>query len=322
MNIRRLLVLFQFLMCVTVIMGQSAVHHDSLNALFHKKIYVSFNDAKTIALKAVAYGESYDNQQSLLTSYMNLGYACLRLKQNDSSLLYYNKALKLALKLNSLREQSKCYEMLGTFYKRKGDYDMALKLYQQSLTIAKQNHFIPHEIDTYIMLSSLYRVRGEKQSAFAEVKKALQMSVDNNLKKQEIQSCNTLGLLFRAENKDSSVYYYKRAINISKTINNKYLEQVALTNLGDLYIGDGKYQDALICLREAETFANQLGNKAALHYINFSLGIYYEEEIKDYDNAIKYYQIALNDYGYYIDEWQKTNLLWRLSGAYYFKGTI
>ncbi len=106
-----------------------------------------------------------------------------------------------------------------------------------------------------------------------------------------------LGIAYKEINqKDSSVYFTKKAIDQSIKTNNKRSAAVQMSNLGNFYTDINKLTDAKPLLLEAYTVSQQLGFVDIKRDVSQNLSIYYEKA-GSIDSAYHYYKqyITLND---------------------------
>ncbi len=305
------------LLCVNVFNAQDIENIKRLNNTFKDEIWKDFSKAKRIAQKAVLESEKVKNDTLKLESYTNISRLYLMLRTLDSSTVFCDKALHYAIKLQDFEKQIILYDTKGRLARINSDFKTSLKFYEKALLIAKSKNFKLLEVDVNNSLAKLYKNKSDREKSFKSLKAAMKISLLHNYKKGLIESYNTKGLLFFDTQKDSVEYYYKKAIKIAKNINNLYLEETVLSNLGDFYLNIGDNEKAITTLKKAEYLAKKVGDKTAFYYINMSLAIYYEN-LKEYGNAIKYYKKALNEKEFLLSKRQKKRVYWLLSGTLWF----
>ena len=109
---------------------------------------------------------------------------------------------------------------------------------------------------------------------------------------------------FRWINSDSAIFYYKKALEISDKnlsakdqntkIKNKFLilKATSLRYIGNIYINQGAYKDALLYYEKALKINNSLQDKKGMSSCNSNIGIVYSN-LGEYEKSLEYYQIAL-----------------------------
>ena len=303
-------------LCFLFVFCKVIAQDENENFNFETHLFTNFSEARRYAIEDLRKNKQANDDLLLLKSYSNLSEICFFQKENDSSLMYANTALAYAHKFKSKIEQAKLYNRLGALKIREGNYNDALIKFENALALAKSTNSYKTQSEIINNVALLYRIRGDGENAVRELEKSIKISQNYNNQNALARSYNILGLIHYNIKKESSIYYYKEAIQLTKKCKNNYLYGIVLSNLGDLYLNMKEYDFALKNLIESEQVALSVGNKATLYFINLSLGIYYEE-IDDYPKAIEKYEKALTNYQTYVGELQKLRVYWLLSGAYY-----
>ncbi|WP_298507770.1 tetratricopeptide repeat protein [uncultured Kordia sp.] len=294
----------------------------NLHEQFEKAVQTDFELANSIALEAVKKSELLQDDSLLLQSYFNLSTIHSIQKKNDSASKYANKALELASRLDNFEMQAFLYNRFGSLTQREGSYTKAITNYKKALRITEEHSLLHQRSTIYNGLAWLYKEKRNKKKAFEEIEKAITIAKKHNFKTELIRSYNVKGVLFFntskkeiAHAKDSAMRYYEKALSLSNQIKHKHLQGVVLSNLGDIYLNIGKYELAFECLTKARATALQVHDYSTLHYVEVSLGIYYEE-VDNFPEAVRIYQKSLKEYGQYISDAQKLRVYWLLPGAY------
>ena len=287
----------------------------NLHKSFKKVVYTDFEKALFNAEKSVKKSNLIKNNDLLLTSYLNLSEIyLLQRKFNDSKTIIL-KALKIANDLNYINIKCKLNINLGHIYTYEDKLNKALTVFENNLVIAKKNNLNKRTCDLYINLANLYRINKKSIKAINTYKKSITLSSKANYYKGLAKAYNGLAYLKRATNIDSAFIYHKKALEIAKRTNNKYLESVISLNLGDLYLTQNQYNNGLKNLKQSEEVINKVKNYYLLHYLYLSKGIYYEKKHNNV-KAIENYELAINKYGKYIDGHQLMHSYWLVSGVY------
>ncbi|WP_299670547.1 ATP-binding protein [uncultured Polaribacter sp.] len=295
------------------VIGQIKEDITKLHNEFEQVLFTDFNTAHKKATIAVSYSKKIGDKNLLLTSFKNLSEILYFKRENDSANTYNKKGISLALELENKKLLAKLYNLLGSIEKRKNNFTASLKYYEKALVLANT---ISKEDVSKIKnnLARLYWATNEKQNA----KIVLQEVIKNNStdKNNLADAYNILGVIFLEKNKDSSLIFYKKAYALINESNNKYLKSIITSNLGHLYIYLKAYKKAFQYLKQSEQISKQIGNSYSLHHINISLGIYYERQ-GDLKNALKKYTKAIEEFGSFVDDYQKSKAYWTISGVLY-----
>jgi signal transduction histidine kinase len=284
------------------------LHHE-----FTQVLFTDFNTATKKASLAVSYSQKLENNPLLLHSYTNLSEILYLKKETDSAYNYTKKAIVLALALDNKKQLAQLYNLLGSIEKRKNKYTQSLDYYEKALALANKasKEDIPKIKNNLVRL---YWATGEKKQAENILQNIIQR--DSISKNDLADAYNILGVLFLEQQKDSSLAFYKKAYSLVDKSNNNYLKSITSSNLGYLYIYFKEYKKSFHYLKKSEALSKQIGDNSSLHYINMYLGIYYERQ-GDLRNALINYKKAIEEYGSFVDDYQKANAYWTISGIHY-----
>ncbi|CAH2273829.1 tetratricopeptide repeat 24-like [Pelobates cultripes] len=97
----------------------------------------------------------------------------------------------------------------------------------------------------------------------------------------------------RNDDINTALKSFKRAYILSCKLTNKKLQKACLFNLGASYICIGKPKKALKCLIKSRT--NGLEGQDGDLYFNVAAAY---DEMKEHDKAVKFYERAINEYGF------------------------
>ncbi len=290
-----------------------------LNNSFEKDINTNFSIALKNATEAANLSEKINVKQLLLVSYTNLGEVLYATNNYIDSENYTIKALSLALSLKDAKKLSALNNRLGSLQKKKNEYIKALYSYEKALKIAQTNNLQKEVCDIQTNLARLFWITGDTKNAKNKLIENIKHAKKINYSRGLVYNYNALGVFLLQKNKDSSLYYYQKAYFLSHTIQHKKVQAIISLNLGDLLLSKKEYKKALEYLLESERINKELGNKSALHYINISLGIYFEH-LDDFPKAIEKYKKAITIYGNFVGDYQKMKAYWVASGVFYHSG--
>ena len=290
-----------------------------LNNHFKQDINTNYLIALKNATKAVDLSEELNIKKLLLASYTNLSEILFATHNYTNSEKFITKALPIATSLKDFQKLSVLYNRLGSLQKKRNEYKKALYSYEKALKLAQANHLQKEICDIQTNLALLFWVTGDVKSAKSKLLSNILSAKKIKYNRGLAYIYNGLGVFLLQKNKDSSLYYYKKSYLLADSIEQKRIKAIASVNLGDLLLSKKEFNTSLKYLLEAERINKELGNKSSLHYINISLGIYYEY-LDDFKKAIEKYETAINEYGQYVDDSQKMKAFWIVSGVYYHSG--
>lgn len=150
--------------------------HLIYNGLGDIYIFRSFNEyALEDFEKALHYARLAKNNTYICSSYITLARATSVLSQFDSSINYYQEAIKMAKEHQDYRNLSSAMSELGGIYTHTGDYHSSLAYTKEALQIKKDHDIKPIET-TYLTLGDNYRHLNLPDSAYYYLHKALRSS--------------------------------------------------------------------------------------------------------------------------------------------------
>jgi len=289
---------------------------DSLkSALKQYEYYKNINLVKAYQCinKAVGFSKQLNDSMSLLKSYHFLGdvlYDQRKIKKAEQAL---NNSLAIALIKNEKKITALNYLLKANIELRRNNVELNFNYLNKVEEIAEQENLRNIIFRLKISKSILFKRTKNYEKAFSILYSSLKDT--ENVHRDIVASIhNSLAISYLRKNKDSSVFHYKKAIELCKKSNNKLLERKVSSNLADVLMTLKKFDEAFSYLKIAEKRAIESADYSALHFTNTSLGVYYEQ-IEDYNTAVKKYLKGINEYGHYIDDNQRAHSYWLLSGA-------
>ncbi len=183
-----------------------------------------------------------------------------------------------------------------------GKYDDALDLMFEVIELAQKR---PNNLllsRSFNSVATIYKSVGDLDKSLEYSKKALKIKLKLRQTHQEIANAyNNLGCLYRLK-KDFALAkgYLKRAERINKKLGNSYQRSVNIGNLGDAYLDQEYYGEAIQLYLKAINYAENADYKPllALYYKNIGF-IYQKSEM--HAEAREYYDKTLK-YMDYIDD--------------------
>lgn len=290
---------------------------DSLNRLYETSKNKNLKNAYEYAQEAINLNEEVKNDSLKLVSYNN--YIEVLYRQGND-----NEVEKFVVKLKDLayKNNSKKYICLSHLYfsnikRKKRNYDKSLVDIEKALALSRNTDF--YEIEHKVLNSKALLLKATSNN-----EKAL-ILLKNVLKNNNFKDPNDLSYTYNSlaniyfdflKKKDSSVYLYKKGIDIIKKTDNEYLKTLLYINLGDVLLQTDNKQKGVDYLKLAEVSAKKSHNYRFLYTILSSLGIYYHKN-EDYAEAIEKYKEAEEEYGKYTSKESIAHIYWMLSEALY-----
>lgn len=252
------------------IAGSTKMHHQCM------KVFKELNDDYGL-------GSAYSNYSQIQNS----------IGQNDTAIVYAQKALKLFKKINNENMIATTLNNIAFMYTDKGDISKALEIYFESLKLSEKIKnekgiaYINHNI------GGVYQSQKELGKALEYYQKALKLREKMNDKFGMAESYNTIGTITK-QNGDmaKALEYYNKALDIYKLIEDPAALAAVYNNIGSLHNANGDKKKAAEYLEKCQEIQLRIQDKNGLTFSYNNLGsVYYS--LKQYDKAISYTQKSL-----------------------------
>ena len=289
---------------------------DSLNILYENYQNTNLKKALEYAENAIVLCENSDLKK--LVPYDNYIKILYKQRKHHTAKKYVLKLLELANKAGNEKYICLSYLHLSSINLRQNDYDLSLKNIEQAYRIAKLNSFFDLEHEILNKKSTILKNTKNSDKALKILNEILLNEKYTDLINLGY-TYNSFGAIYSSmpNKKDSSSFFYKKAINTIKDTNNKYLRTILYFNLGDLLLKTKEAHKGIEYLMKAKSIAFECHNFKMLFSTTISLGIYLDNN-KEYSKAIEKYKEAEEKYGKYVEKRTIAHLYWLLSGSLYF----
>ncbi|WP_075340547.1 tetratricopeptide repeat-containing sensor histidine kinase [Tenacibaculum agarivorans] len=272
--------------------------------------------AKGCATKAVELGNQVTNDSLNAISNYYLSEALFKYNKISEAKIVVKKAIDLSERTNNLKILSLSYNVLSRINYQLADYIESLQAIEEAKKNAEElgNNEILHRILN--TNSRLLKKTNNNRKAIALLKKAID-NKDFTEDENRSRSYNLLGIIYQTINKDSSVYFYEKALRIIQNTDNEYYKALVYSNLGDLFIQKDNYKKGLEVIKKSEEISSKIFDYVGLYYTNSTLATYYHTN-KNYKKAIELYKKTLQLYSDYVEASEIAHLYWLFSEALYF----
>jgi len=146
------------------------------------------------------------------------------------------KALTLAYRTGNKKWIANCFNNVGLYNRRIGNYSEAVKCYQKALKIYVEIGNIKKEGNCYLNLGTLYGNQGNYQLALEYFQKSLAIGEKNGDKNIIAFCLNNIGNIHLSlKNYSQALEYYQKALRINEELNNKNGMSICFSNMGAIY---------------------------------------------------------------------------------------
>ncbi len=210
--------------------------------------------------------------------------------QYDSTLIYCNKYLPIALKEKDSKSISVLYLMKGRCLSQKGKPDEAATLLREALDYSKSTNNTLNMVQSLIALGSIYQ---EINSDFAINYLNEARKYEDKVGRETINSLNTsLGNIYRNIGKyDSALFFYNKNLLLINKNSDKAPYGGMVGNIGNVYFDMGRYDEALAKQFESLEYFEMASDSLD---IEIEYGTIADIYLKKGNNseALKYYERA------------------------------
>lgn len=241
----------------------NAFVYNNIASVFYKqkKYYEAlewYNKALDLTKKYFDEGHSYNSKL-----YNNIALCLYNLKRFDEALEYLNKSLSIIIKQsgeNSLQVAT-AYSNLAAIYEQQYKYEQAIDLYIKAVNIIEDNNLSEHPISAIIYG----------------------------------QLANMFNML---EMYDKALEYYQKVLTVRQNMYSKNHPDLALAynHIGNVFENKKDYNQAFLFYKKAISLLKKTANEEYYGIFYCNMG-YLKQKQAEYDQAIKYYDIALNHFG-------------------------
>ncbi len=208
----------------------------------------------------------------------------------DTSLIYAEQSLELALQLNYKIGQAKAYKNIGVVYYNHSDYDKTIEYWQKAL---KTNTEIGNKKGIAANIGIVYYDQSNYPKALEYYQKALKIKEEIGDKKGTASNLGNIGLIYSYQsNYSKALEYYQKALKINEEIGNKTYMAANLGNIGFVYSNQSNYPKALEYYQKALKINEEIGNKLQITSNLGNIGGLYND-LEQYNKTIEYANKAL-----------------------------
>ncbi|MCF6167294.1 tetratricopeptide repeat-containing sensor histidine kinase [Lutibacter sp.] len=225
---------------------------------------------------------------------LNFKIADLYLKNgSDSASSYYNRALDLALKIDSKPQIAEIHYAIGKYNHNTNDYNVAIKNYLVAAQIFKKIENTKKEARMYNNIASCYlRLYAEDKSIEYYLKS---LSLNKKVNYQGGIAKNYIGvgdLFYTQGNYEHAKQYFQDALEIYKKIDDKSGISTSYTNLGNATADAGDNLAGLEFYKKSVEIGKEINNQQGIAINYNNIGDCYIQ-LKQYPKALDYFFKAL-----------------------------
>lgn len=190
-------------------------------------------------------------------------------------------------------EKGRVYWVLGVFNYDLKDYDKSLLFYQKALKSFNNFEVIDPGAFPYTLigLGCCHNRKGNIRDAEKYFKEALEMSIRHNLWMQEARALYEIGMMFFGDNKfQEAEIYLQKSYEMRKAHGTKPSMVTSLMALSDVKIACNQIPSAMQILEEALAISTEINAKTKIYQCHEKLANLYKQ-IENFKEAIRHIEL-------------------------------
>lgn len=203
------------------------------------------------------------------------------------------KALTLANHSGYKKWIADCFNTIGLYKRRSGNYAEAIEYYQKSLKIYKDIGNLKKEGNCYLNLGTLYGNQGNYQLALEYFQKSIVIGKKNNDKNLIAFCLNNIGNIhLYLKNYSQALEYYQEALKINEELKNKSGISICFSNIGAIYGAQENHSKEIEFYFKSLKIDEELGDKNGMSSDYSNIGNAYII-LGNFNKSMEYNQKAL-----------------------------
>ena len=214
----------------------------------------------------------------------------------DSSLIFLDRALQLANKMESRSKEAYVYFHKGRHFNSEHYYDSAYKYFSTAYRINKSLGNKREIAKCEKNIGSVFMDKGEHDSAIHYLNNAETLFKELNDSIELAGVYTNLGNInFITGNSGLALDFHNQSLNIHQALKNQHGIAACYSNMGIVYRYQGNFELALKYYQKSVRFFEKTNNRKKLPSIYNNLGIVHWK-LQNYDQAIAYYNKSMKIY--------------------------
>ncbi len=224
----------------------------------------------------------------LADTYNRLGISNSLKGNNKGSIENFQKALMINQARGHMFGVSASYENLALVYEGMGEYSNAVECLLKSIEIKKEYNY-SRLFNIYIKLASLqHLLKTEKVDYYIALARQELKKMDNIKPADKVVFYNELSVIFRdREMYDSSIFYSRNMLRLSKEINWNYGTAAGLGNLAEVFYKTGDLDSSIVYHRYSLALSEGISDCSGITEEYLYLAKLYKELAKN-DSVLFY----------------------------------
>ncbi len=205
----------------------------SIIGMIHFEFYNFYNRTRNLEeafnhiVKALAIGESLNNQKILSLANRDIGIHYLDANKLDSAFIYFQKALLHYQKSPYKKNIGAVYLQLGQYYFQKKQFDSAKINYRKGMDVSLDPASMGLRGNTMGLLGRVYLATGQLDSALIYTLQAQKLAISTNDLSSQVIGLTQLGTIYHSKKEYSIAYdYLEKGKNLGDSLSNAYVDKI------------------------------------------------------------------------------------------------
>ena len=223
----------------------------------------------------------------------------------EKGLRLIQESIRIFDELGAEREKGLTQLHLSALWRWEHRYNDALRLNDSACLLLIEKN-LGRSIDKGIAIEcrgDILRDTGNVRGAIDLYLKGIKYYDTTRIEDQALnaQACNTLGKDYLNSGKpDSALWFFRKGINIGKSIGNVYNQMVNFRSLGNYYLNESKTGPAVACFDSALYYLN-IADSSGYYYLNekyrsyvsYSFELYFPSPVSFKRNSVRLWKISV-----------------------------
>jgi CHAT domain-containing protein/Tfp pilus assembly protein PilF len=225
---------------------------------------------------------------------VGLGDVYRKLGQPHEALTNYQHLLNMHRDAGNSRGVGTTLIHSAKLYRDLGQLHEALAAFQQALTIHREVGDCRREAQSLHGLGDVYANLGQTREGLEHYQRALAIRRDVRDLQGEGATCNNMGMLYDHLGRfEDALNAYERALSIARELGDRVNEGATLHCIAHVYLTVGRLQEAVEFYQRSLAIAQEVGDRQGEGRTLASLGGAYYEGMRQPQDALPYFQQAL-----------------------------
>ena len=214
-----------------------------------------------ICEKAIQIAEKEKADSLLALAYKTQGINYYYLREYDSSMIYYDKAVIKFKELGNLIQAGKTLGNIGVVYKQKGKYSKAIEYYLKEIEIFAEINYISGLASIYLNMGNISVLMNNYQRAEEYYNSALKLSLEIDSIGGQLVALSNLGVTYEKQNEfEKALKAYKKSLEIVLNMHNSTMESKLYLNIGIIYRRTKAFDTASLYFKKSFDIRKLRGN--------------------------------------------------------------